>query len=90
MKWCARHPGLLAAVLILGVGFMGAYPLQTLTIAAACGCFYALWRWFVWLDRRSHDIIKRGQMLAWDADYEHWMTMQGHPVGTYGRYSPWV
>lgn len=92
-SWPERHPallgvGILFAACIIGVGILfGAcavtalwqlFPILALIGGLGLGaCRVLIERW-----RRAD--------LAYHADYEHWLLMQGHPAGTFGRYPPYT
>jgi hypothetical protein len=39
-------------------------------------------------DRRALQDVRRQQMLAQSADYEHYLLLNGDPRGVYGKYPP--
>jgi hypothetical protein len=91
MKWCARHPLLLVAVLLLGPGFAAAYPLPFLLIALLVGAGFGLYWLVVLLDRHSREEIRLRQWreyeqrcVAWRADVEDYLWRIGDPRGTWG------
>lgn len=83
MTWLARHPGLLAGLVVLAAGFLTAYPLPTLTLAAMAAAFWGI--------STLHDnVTVTKARVRQRADYEHRLFLCGDPRGLYGRHAPYV
>jgi hypothetical protein len=80
----------LGVCILLGVGFVGAYPAASLFVVAVVAGGYGLCRWMVRLDERSHAQIWRRYGLIARANYEHGLVMNGDERGVWGQYPPYV
>lgn len=89
LKFWAEHPVLLGVCILLGMGFVGAYPAASLFVVAVVAAGYGLRRWMVRLDERSHEQIWRRWGLVHRADYEHWLWTAGDVRGFYGQFPPY-
>lgn len=85
-RFLAQHPVMLCAALILTVGMVAAYPWLLIPLAMAPTAWYGTRTY----DRKYQARATHQRMLNAHADYEHWLTTNGHPAGMYGQYPPAV
>lgn len=87
MRYLGQHPLITFTIIVFSVGALGTWPwlFIPLTLAAATA-------FLIWLGKQAHryDQAQAAQAhaIAQRATYEHWLTINGDPAGTYGQYPP--
>jgi hypothetical protein len=83
-----QPPVLLGVGILFGACTLVAFWPLFLALAVVGGICFVGYKVGVGWDRRHIEAQRHRQALAYHADYEHWLLMQGHPAGTFGQWPP--